>query len=116
MYENVVIKEQNPRRKLRRNNFSNQYENFEPPKMSEFRPRKYSAQKSSLESLLDDNQSMNSPSDCERYFDGPRVQIPLSPTHYEQPPTPDHPPPSARQAENSIHERIRPLSQVGEVE
>ncbi|BES90064.1 Ankyrin repeat and sterile alpha motif domain containing [Nesidiocoris tenuis] len=36
---------------------------------------------------------------------------PLSPTNYQQPPTPDHPPPSASQAEMSIHERIRPLSQ-----
>lgn len=104
MYENVVIKEQNPRRKLRRNNF----ENFEP--RMDNRVRKYSTQdKSSLESLLD-SQSMNSPSDCERY-DGQRI-FPLSPTHYDQPPTPDHPPPSAKQAENSIHEKIRPLSQV----
>ncbi|XP_026318095.1 ankyrin repeat and SAM domain-containing protein 1A-like isoform X3 [Hyposmocoma kahamanoa] len=103
MYENVVIKEQNPRRKLRRNNF----ENFEP--RMDNRVRKYSTQdKSSLESLLD-SQSMNSPSDCERY-DGQRI-FPLSPTHYDQPPTPDHPPPSAKQAENSIHEKIRPLSQ-----
>ncbi|XP_049878320.1 ankyrin repeat and SAM domain-containing protein 1A-like isoform X2 [Pectinophora gossypiella] len=102
MYENVVIKEQNPRRKLRRNNL--QYETFE--NRMENRVRKYSNQeRSSLESLLDD-QSM-SPSDCERY----EGQVPLSPTHYDQPPTPDHPPPSAKQAENSIHERIRPLSQ-----
>ncbi|KAL0829878.1 hypothetical protein ABMA28_003358 [Loxostege sticticalis] len=111
MYENVVIKEQNPRRKLRRNNFGPQYENYEP-RMNDNRVRKHSNQeKSSLESLLDD-QSMNSPSDCERYYDGPRVEIPLSPSHYEQPPTPEHPPPSAKQAENSIHERIRPLSQL----
>ncbi|XP_050355250.1 uncharacterized protein LOC126776671 [Nymphalis io] len=110
MYENVVIKEQNPRRKLRRNTFGPQYENFEA-RMADKRVRKYSNQeRSSLESLLDD-QSMNSPSECERYSDGSRVDIPLSPTHYEQPPTPDHPPPSAKQAENSIHERIRPLSQ-----
>lgn len=111
MYENVVIKEQNPRRKLRRNNFAPPYENYEP-RMNDNRVRKYSNQeRSSLESLLDD-QSMNSPSDCERYYDGQRVELPLSPTHYEQPPTPDHPPPSAKQAENSIHERIRPLSQL----
>ncbi|KAI5639789.1 ankyrin repeats (3 copies) domain-containing protein [Phthorimaea operculella] len=98
MYENVVIKEQNPRRKLRRNNL----QNYDP----ENRVRKYSHQeKSSLESLLDDA-SMNSPSDCEGLL------LPSSPTHYDQPPTPDHPPPSARQAENSIHERIRPLSQL----
>ncbi|XP_045527823.1 ankyrin repeat and sterile alpha motif domain-containing protein 1B-like isoform X2 [Pieris brassicae] len=105
MYENVVIKEQNPRRKLRRNNFGPQSEDTIE------RVKKYSNQeRSSLESLLDD-QSMNSPSDCERYSDGPKIDIPLSPSHYEQPPTPDHPPPSAKQAERSIHERIRPLSQ-----
>uniref|UniRef100_A0ABD2XRP4 Ankyrin repeat and SAM domain-containing protein 1A n=1 Tax=Trichogramma kaykai TaxID=54128 RepID=A0ABD2XRP4_9HYME len=40
------------------------------------------------------------------------LQIPTSPTHYAQPPTPDHPPPSAVQAEKSIHDRIRPLSEV----
>lgn len=46
----------------------------------------------------------------------PAVQpiTPLSPTHYVQPPTPEHPPPNALQAERCIHERIRPLSQVGE--
>ncbi|XP_069362250.1 ankyrin repeat and SAM domain-containing protein 1A-like isoform X6 [Maniola hyperantus] len=110
MYENVVIKEQNPRRKLRRNTFGPQHENYES-RMTDKRVRKYSNQeRSSMESLLDD-QSMNSPSECERYSSGSRVDIPLSPTHYEQPPTPDHPPPSAKQAENSIHERIRPLSQ-----
>jgi len=37
---------------------------------------------------------------------------PLSPSQYQQPPTPEHPPPSAVQAEKSIHECIRPLSQV----
>lgn len=41
-----------------------------------------------------------------------QMMLPTSPTHYAQPPTPDHPPPSAMQAEKSIHERIRPLSQV----
>lgn len=111
MYENVVIKEQNPRRKLRRNNLVPTNDNYDQ-RMTDGRVRKYSHQeKSSLESLLDD-QSINSPSDCERYYEGPRGDMPLSPTHYEQPPTPDHPPPSARQAENCIHERIRPLSQV----
>ncbi|GBP56698.1 hypothetical protein EVAR_58145_1 [Eumeta japonica] len=94
MCDDVVMKEQNPRRKLRRNNFTHQYENFEPVRVIESR-RKYSR-----ESLLDDT-----PSDGES-------RIPSSPTHYDQPPTPDHPPPSARHAENSIHERIRPLSQV----
>lgn len=37
---------------------------------------------------------------------------PLSPTNYNQPPTPEHPPPSAGQAETFIHDCIRPLSQV----
>lgn len=108
MYENVVIKEQNPRRKLRRNNFAPPYENVELRKGERV---KRNQERSSLESLLD-NRSMNSPSECERYYDRHKAEIPLSPTHYEQPPTPDHPPPSAKQAENSIHERIRPLSQV----
>lgn len=44
--------------------------------------------------------------------DSKKSSWPLSPTHYQQPPTPDHPPPTAQQAERSIHERIRPLSQV----
>ncbi|XP_076334831.1 uncharacterized protein LOC143238461 isoform X4 [Tachypleus tridentatus] len=39
------------------------------------------------------------------------VQIPLSPTNYNQPPTPDFPPPSPATAEHGIHEKIRPLSQ-----
>jgi hypothetical protein len=39
---------------------------------------------------------------------------PLSPTHYPQPSTPEHAPPSAEQAERYIHDRIRPLSQVSE--
>lgn len=39
---------------------------------------------------------------------------PLSPTHYPQPSTPEHAPPSAEQAERYIHERMRPLSQVSE--
>ncbi|GFV53430.1 ankyrin repeat and sterile alpha motif domain-containing protein 1B [Trichonephila clavipes] len=39
------------------------------------------------------------------------VQIPLSPTHYQQPPTPDFPPPSPSTAALGIHEKIRPLSQ-----
>ncbi|CAH2055772.1 unnamed protein product, partial [Iphiclides podalirius] len=109
MYENVVIKEQNPRRKLRRNNFAPPYENVEL-RRGDGRANR-GQERSSLESLLDD-QSANSPSECDRYYDRHKAHIPLSPTHYEQPPTPDHPPPSAKQAENSIHERIRPLSQL----
>lgn len=40
------------------------------------------------------------------------VQIPLSPSHYAQPPTPEFPPPSPSTAESGIHDRIRPLSRV----
>lgn len=39
------------------------------------------------------------------------MQIPQSPTNYQQPPTPEHPPPSSGIAERIIHDRIRPLSQ-----
>jgi hypothetical protein len=39
---------------------------------------------------------------------------PLSPTFYPAPPTPEHAPPSASEAERYIHQRIRPLSQVRE--
>uniref|UniRef100_A0A2R5L4L3 Putative cask-interacting adaptor protein caskin n=1 Tax=Ornithodoros turicata TaxID=34597 RepID=A0A2R5L4L3_9ACAR len=38
------------------------------------------------------------------------VQIPISPTHYDQPPTPEFPPPSPGTAETGIHEKMRPLS------
>ena len=37
---------------------------------------------------------------------------PSSPSKIRQPPTPDHPPPPAHLAEQSIHLRIRPLSEV----
>lgn len=39
---------------------------------------------------------------------------PLSPTFYPAPPTPEHAPPSASEAERYIYQRIRPLSQVRE--
>lgn len=41
--------------------------------------------------------------------------IPMSPSNYKQPPTPEHPPPNAMQAEKCILDRIRPLSQVSEL-
>lgn len=40
------------------------------------------------------------------------VQIPTSPTNYQQPPTPDNPPPSPGTAEIGIHEKIHPIGQV----
>ncbi|XP_064602362.1 ankyrin repeat and SAM domain-containing protein 1A-like isoform X2 [Liolophura sinensis] len=36
-------------------------------------------------------------------------EIPLTPTGYSQPPTPDHPPPSPHTAVLGIHERINPM-------
>lgn len=44
----------------------------------------------------------------------PSTTTPLSPTNYQQPPTPDHPPPDPATAEKMILDRIRPLSQVRE--
>lgn len=40
------------------------------------------------------------------------VQIPTSPTNYQQPPTPDNPPPSPGTAEIGIHKKIHPSGQV----
>lgn len=122
LYENIPIRTTNPRRKLRRIHDKN-YENCDPsvilsrgdlpfrkvesssPAVTDSAPatfvsNAYIALKSSQESLLNGE------------IKKPLTVYPLSPTHYQQPPTPDHPPPSAMQAEKSIHERIRPLSQV----
>lgn len=100
----IQVRTTNPRRKLRRNLMDRDrvYENYDPPQM--FVSNAYITLKSSEESLLDEGRK--------------KTQLngvcPLSPTNYKQPPTPDHPPPSALQAELHIHERIRPLSQVRE--
>lgn len=122
LYENVPVRTTNPRRKLRRLHDKN-YENCDPSvilsrgdlpfrkveagspaagdtSQTLFVSNAYITLKSSQESLLN-GEIKRSMTNC-----------PLSPTHYQQPPTPDHPPPSAIQAEKSIHERIRPLSQV----
>ena len=76
----------------------------------------YITLKSSQESLLDEpsisKKHPATPTDGDLKEKKKVQMMPLSPTHYQQPPTPDHPPPSALQAEKSIHERIRPLSQV----
>ncbi|XP_011059467.1 PREDICTED: uncharacterized protein LOC105149028 isoform X2 [Acromyrmex echinatior] len=131
IYENRPIKMLNPRRKLRRH----AYENYEPENSScadkspcsdgdviqeqTFVSSAFLTLKSSQESLLDERREIadgQSASESREATDKrlKRVQmmLPTSPTHYVQPPTPDHPPPSAMQAERSIHERIRPLSQV----
>ena len=129
IYENRPIKTLNPRRKLRRHAF----ESYEPESSpcadkspcSEtdsfvqeptFVSNAFLTLKSSQESLLDDKRDEHPTPEGREATDKrlKRVQmmLPTSPTHYAQPPTPDHPPPSAMQAEKSIHERIRPLSQV----
>lgn len=54
------------------------------------------------------------PSTDATYNNSPTPTPPMSPSNYQQPPTPEHPPPNALQAEKCIHERIRPLSQVCE--
>ncbi|XP_066998734.2 ankyrin repeat and SAM domain-containing protein 1A [Anabrus simplex] len=147
VYENMPVRTQNPRRKLRRHYNDRAYENYEPVNFRssevtssnggggvgggnkevssspavvdssgptsgvdnpKFVSSAYITLKSSQESLLDEKATTPTAEDKKVK----KVQVmPLSPTHYQQPPTPDHPPPSAMQAEKSIHERIRPLSQ-----
>lgn len=133
--ENRPMKTQNPRRKLRRH-CERAYENYDldssptntdkspcsesgTPQERTFVSNAFLTLKSSQESLLDDKRDGNDISQSQEAREATdkrlkRVQmmLPTSPTHYVQPPTPDHPPPSALQAEKSIHERIRPLSQV----
>ncbi|XP_057340968.1 ankyrin repeat and sterile alpha motif domain-containing protein 1B isoform X4 [Microplitis mediator] len=136
VYGDRLIKLQNPRRKLRRH-CERAYENYdfdnnaavdespcsETSHDQTFVSNAFLTLKSSQESLLDDRrENGDAQNESQIMGDGreatdkrlKRVQmlIPTSPTHYIQPPTPDHPPPSALQAEKSIHERIRPLSQV----
>ena len=41
------------------------------------------------------------------------MEIPLSPTHYDQPPTPDHEPPSAFEAETAILSVLDNIRKVG---
>ncbi|XP_044012803.1 ankyrin repeat and SAM domain-containing protein 1A-like isoform X3 [Aphidius gifuensis] len=134
VYGDRLVKLQNPRRKLRRH-CEKAYENFEyditkknidesPCSESGLYEENYVTNtllglKTSQESLLDKKRDNNY---GQLFNDGreamdkrlKRIQmmLPTSPTHYVQPPTPDHPPPSAMHAEKSIHERIRPLSQV----
>ncbi|XP_017757161.1 PREDICTED: ankyrin repeat and SAM domain-containing protein 1A-like isoform X1 [Eufriesea mexicana] len=132
IYENRPIKTLNPRRKLRRHAFEN-YESESSPCVDKspcsetdlfvqeqmFVSNAFLTLKSSQESLLDDKRDAidehSTPEGREatdKRLKRVQMMLPTSPTHYAQPPTPDHPPPSAMQAEKSIHERIRPLSQV----
>lgn len=116
VYENMVVKAQNPRRKLRRNH--DDYEPFDFHDSvivtSSSAPENYVSNaflsiKNSQEDLTN---SCNENGKEVKKKVVKLIHIPLSPTHYNQPPTPDHPPPSAIQAEKSIVDRIRPLSQV----
>lgn len=102
-YENVQIRATNPKRKLRRVQTERTGDGPDPAAIL-FRGNLPFHRVNSN----DDNSGCGNPG-------SPKVNgilHPLSPTNYIQPPTPDHPPPSALQAENSIHQRIRPLSEV----
>lgn len=112
VYENMVIKQQNPRRKLRRN--QDVYEDYDLP-MPRTKPEIQTCSSlpettfvSSAFIMIKDDYTENGATNTIRKNNF----TPLSPTHYKQPPTPDHPPPSAVQAENLIHDKMRPLSQV----
>lgn len=132
IYENRPIKTLNPRRKLRRHAFDN-YEQQRSPCADKspcsetdsmahehtYVSNAFLQLKSSQESLLEDRregcedqQGTEGREATDKRLKRVQMMLPTSPTHYAQPPTPDHPPPSAMQAEKSIHERIRPLSQV----
>lgn len=113
VYENMTIKQQNPRRKLRRN--QDVYEDYD------FRKKDDKTCSSAPETTFvssafimvkDDYSDDNNYSSDSVKVNNSIINYPISPTHYHQPPTPDHPPPSALQAENCILEKIRPLSQV----
>lgn len=110
MYENVPIKQQNPRRKLRRT--PDIYEEYDFRKKPEPETSSSAPETTFVTSafimVTDSNEKIGNADKVEQL----PANYPLSPTHYQQPPTPDHPPPSAIQAENFIHEKIRPLSQV----
>lgn len=105
-YENMIIKQQNPRRKLRRN--QEVYEDFD------FRKRKEEpiASCSAPETRFVSSAFIMVSGDNEDVKPTTNRHFPMSPTHYKQPATPDHPPPSAIQAESLIYDKIRPLSQV----
>ncbi|XP_066146580.1 ankyrin repeat and SAM domain-containing protein 1A-like [Euwallacea fornicatus] len=103
LYENMLIKQQNPRRKLRRHNDA--YEDYNLKKSDEIPTAPERTFVSSAYIMISENGEKTYKSNKEN------KSYPLSPTHYNQPPTPEHPPPSAMQAESIIYEKIRPLSQ-----
>ncbi|XP_028127770.2 ankyrin repeat and SAM domain-containing protein 1A-like isoform X3 [Diabrotica virgifera virgifera] len=114
MYENMIIKQQNPRRKLRRH--PEVYEEYDFRRKHEEPIASSSAPETTFVSsafimISDENTGSSSNSTKSEKKMLRTDHFPLSPTHYNQPPTPDHPPPSAMQAESIIYEKIRPLSQ-----
>lgn len=115
MYENILIKQQNPRRKLRRN--PEVYEEYDFRRKCLEEPLACSsAPESSFASsafiMVSDRSDRKLISRTDPRKLSTNLNFPLSPTHYNQPPTPEHPPPSAMQAETVIYDKIRPLSQV----
>lgn len=115
MYENVLIKQQNPRRKLRKN--LKVYEDYdfrknclEEPVASSSAPESTFVSTGYLMVSDHSHRKVNSRPDSRKL--NVNSNFPLSPTHYNQPPTPDHPPPTPMQAESVIYEKMRPLSQV----
>lgn len=107
VYENMTVKQQNPRRKLRRN--TDAYEEYSFGRQEEKNSRLSGKTfVSNAFIMVKDDYREDNKGDCTNV-----MTMPLSPTHYNQPPTPDHPPPSALHAENLILDKIRPLSQVG---
>lgn len=123
MYENTVIKTQNPRRKLRRHHDREVYEQYDfrnsaPSAVISSSAPDTNYVSSAFLTIKSSTENLNSADSSNQNDEKPEkkvvklIHIPLSPTHYQQPPTPDHPPPSVLQAEKSIHDRIRPLSQV----
>lgn len=113
MYENVPVKQQNPRRKLRR--APDVYEEYDFKKKVEPETSSSAPETTFVTSafiMVTGNSEKTGSTEKVANSANLTNNYPLSPTHYQQPPTPDHPPPSALQAENFIHEKIRPLSQV----
>lgn len=125
VYENVPFRMTNPKRKLRRLQTDKSYENYDPSVILSRGDLPFKRVETSSAPNMDHMEIVKAipggfapgfVQNNDRY--GEKINgtylpnCPLSPTNYQQPPTPDHPPPSASQAEMSIHERIRPLSQV----
>lgn len=112
MYENVPIKQQNPRRKLRRT--PDVYEEYDFQRKPEPETSSSAPETTFVTSafIMITDEKTGKSDKVEKNSVNLTASYPLSPTHYQQPPTPDHPPPSALQAESFIHEKIRPLSQV----